>query len=165
MSDKLRGKHILERWTVGIKREDKKHENMPAIFESLAGQLFAAGIEFETAYDLMKTSAKLMYPVPEVIKRVYASNPMKKFQTLMEFTKSWHESLDKSAIVAFYGYYDIEGSDPTKIPPSKKISPVKQEDEGGIVSDDELNQEDFWKSTKSVKRDRPWLFDDEDQAQ
>lgn len=163
MSEKSRAKLLLERWAVGIKREDRRQENMPGLFESLAGQLFAAGIDFEAAYDAMKTSAKIMYPVPEVIKHVYARSSMKKYQNYNEFTKSWHESLDKSALAAFYGYYDIEGSDPTKIPPSKKIPVVKQDEGGGMVTEDQLNEEDYWKSVKSVSRKKPWLFLDDEE--
>jgi hypothetical protein len=163
MSDKSRAKLILERWLINIKREDRKHDKMPGIFDSLAAQLFAAGIEFDAAYDLVKTGSKMMYPATETVKIVY--NRSKKRSSLQEFTKTWQESLDKSALEAFYTYYDIEGIDPTKIAPTKKVSVVKTEEPGGMVTEDELNEEDFWKSTKSVSRAKPWLFDDEEVAQ
>jgi hypothetical protein len=102
MSDKSRAKLILERWTVNIKREDRRHDKMPGIFSALAGQLFAAGIDFDAAYDCMKVGSKTMYPAPEAIKHVYSHSKKKKTQSFQEFTRTWHESLDRSAMEAFY---------------------------------------------------------------
>ena len=163
MFDKSKTKLLLERWAVSIKREDRKHDNMPGIFDDLASQLFSAGIEFDVAYLTMKAAAKEMYPVSETIKHVYARSPMKKMSSLQEFTKSWQESLDKSSLKAFYEYYDIDGVDPSKIKQIQKVKSSKVDD-GGIVSEDELNQEDFWKSSRKVSKNKPWLFEDKDQG-
>ncbi len=163
MSDKMTAKHILERWNVSIKREDRKHENMQPLFEQLASQLFAAGVSFEISHDLMKQGAKSLYPTQETIKHVHGRSPARKFKNLVEFTRGWQESLDTAALEAFYLYYDIQGIDPNKLAPTKKLSVVKQDEHQGMVTEDELNEEDFWKSTKIVTKSKPWLFSDEDQ--
>lgn len=163
MFDRGKTKLLLERWSVSITREDRKHDNMPSIFDDLASQLFAAGIEFDVAYETMKAASKTMYPIPETIKHVYNRSSMKKVSSLQEFTRSWQESLDKSSLKAFYEYYSIDGVDASKIKQIKKVKASKATDEGGMVTEDELNQEDFWKSSKKVTKNKPWLFEDKDQ--
>lgn len=160
MSDKTVAKFIYERWITAIKSEDKRG-NMKPTFEVLAADLFAAGVAFEIANDMLKQAAKDLYPNNSIIKKVYAVSNARKWSSLIEFTANWHKKLDETALASFYEYYDIEGIDPNKLAPTKKLKVLKQEAEG-MVSDDELNQEDFWKSTKLVTKSNPWLFDKED---
>lgn len=158
MSDKSKAKLLFERWTVSIKREDRRHEKMPELFDDLVMQLFTAGIEFELAHETAKAASKYMYPSIDVIKHVYNKSSAKKFQTMQEFIKSWQDSLDKSALTAFYNYYSIEDD-----PLLKKTNKESKSVGHGMVTEDELNQQDFWKSVKGVSKEKPWLFNDEDQ--
>lgn len=154
MSDKIRARLIVERWNTSISREDRKHDKMSGLFDSLCEEMFHAGIEFETAYDSAKEAAKLLYPAAAVVKTVFAASKYKAKTTVQDFAKSWHDSLDKAALEAFYTYYDIAGA------PKANKKPIKTT---GMVTDDELNEQDFWKSVKSVSKDNPWVFNDKDQ--
>lgn len=152
MTDKNKAKLILERWLIGIKREDRRHDKMPSLFDSLASQLFLAGIDFDVSYSCMKEASKSLYPAAETVRHVYSKSIAKKGLSINDFAKKWHESLDKASLEAFYEYYKIDGIENTKV--------LSKPDSSGMKTEDELNEEDFWKSTKLVSKDRPWLYED-----
>lgn len=158
MTDKSRAKHILERWTISVKREDRRKENMSPLFDGIASELFVAGVPFEMSYDIMKEAAKNLYPSKVAVQRTY--NQHKSKTSFVEFTKAWHDTLDKLALEAFYAYYNISEHDgkAAQAPKKQSIS-IK----AGIKSEDEMNEEDFWSSVKSVTKTNPWLFKDEDE--
>jgi hypothetical protein len=149
MSDKIKARHIVERWHLSIKKEDRTKENMGRIFDDVAAQLFAAGIEFDVAYEAMLESAKLMYPKVGVAEATFNKLKIPNLKFL-DFLKNWQETLNKGAQTAFYGYFEIDGLDMNKLPQKPKT---------GAKNEDELNEEDFWASTKLTTRDKPWLFD------
>lgn len=154
MSDRLRAKLMVERWSSSLSREDRKHSKMPGLFDSLCEDMFHAGIDFDAAYDAMKEAAKNYYPKAEVVKNTFANMKFKNKTTVQDFAKSWHETIDKGALEAFYTYYKIEGTTSKQNnKPAKSI---------GMTTDDELNEQDFWKSVKSVSKDNPWVFGDND---
>jgi hypothetical protein len=154
MTDKVRARLIVERWSSGITRDDRKHDKMQGIFSSLAEDLFYAGIAFDSAYTSIKEAAKLMYPPAHVVKKYFSSLKHGSHSTVQDFARSWHENIDKTALEAFYQFYEIEGA-------TKRSD--KNQKPAGMKTDDELNEEDFWKSVKSVTKDNPWIFSDEDQ--
>lgn len=154
MSDKTRAKLIVERWSTSLSREDRRHDKMSSLFDSLCEEMFHAGIEFDTAYEAMKEAAKAYYPPAAVVKNTFAASKFKAKTTVQDFAKSWHETIDKGSLEAFYNYYEIEGASKQNKKPAKST---------GMVTDDELNEQDFWKSVKSVSKDNPWVFNDEDQ--
>jgi hypothetical protein len=162
MSDKIRAKQILERWHSNIKSEDKKSKNMPPLFDAIAYELFAGGIDFETAETTMKEAGKRMYPASDLVRAFYKNRSRGKDQTIQEFTKLWHESLDSAAMKALYDHFDIVGVDYTKVSTVKRTQPQLNPASPGMKTEDELNEEDFWKSTKLVTKDNPWLFGDEE---
>jgi len=164
MSDNKRARQILERWNSNIKIEDKKHKNMPPLFDAIACDLQAGGIEFEVAEDIMKEAAKRMYPSADLCRNTYKNKKMRggTDQTIQEYTRAWQESLDAAAMKALYDHYDIVGIDYTKVSTVKRIEPKLNPDASGMKTEDELNDEDFWKSTKLVTKDNPWLFSDEE---
>lgn len=154
MSDKTRSKLILERWHSGISKDDRRHENLLSLFDSLVEDMFHAGIGFDSAYDSIKEAAKLLYPSASTVKHVFSVSPYRKNSTIQDFARIWHESIDKTSLEAFYGHYNIEGTSRSSDKKSTKVS--------GMQTEDALNEEDFWKSVKSVSKNSPWLFADED---
>jgi hypothetical protein len=157
MTDKNRAKFIFERWSISVKREDRRKENMSPLFDSIASELFVAGVPFDMAHSIMREASKSLYPSKIAVQRTY--NQHKNGSTFVEFTKAWHDTLDKLALEAFYSYYPIDEVDAIQTPISKKHSiNIKV----GAKSEDEANEEDFWKSVRSVTKTNPWLFNDED---
>ena len=157
MNDKQKAKFLFEKWYVNINKKDRRHDNMDPLFSSLAEELFMAGIEFDVAYDTMNSASKSMYPVSETIKFVYSKSPFRKNKTLNEFTKDWHEILNKQAKQAFFSFYTINDN-------TNEQASAKQKTNSGtkkMKTDDEMNEEHFWNSVKEVSKDNPWLFDED----
>ena len=133
---------------------------MPSLFNDVANELFCAGIDIDTAEETIKSAAKYLYPSPELVRNFHKTNG--KGQTIQEYTKAWQNSLNNSAMKEFYEFYDIDGVDRTKVPSIKKNDKTSKSDDVETKSTDALNQEDFWRSVKSVTKKRPWLFSDDE---
>lgn len=155
MSDRSRARLILERWNTSISREDRRHDKMSGLFNSLCEDMFFAGIEFDAAYDCVKEAAKLLYPSAGVVKSTYGKNPKIKmiYPNVEDFARSWHDNLNKAALESFYSYYQIDGMESAKdkVPAGSSAK-----------DDDALNEEHFWKLNKLTTKDNPWLFKDEE---
>lgn len=165
-----KSKLILERWKAGISKEDRKHDKLNGLFDNLFMEMAAAQVVFDDAYLVMKIATKLLYPDFVIVKNVYAKSSKKKYQSLQEFQTEWNGSVDKISIASFYTFYQIEGTDrPVEVTYSnvhKSVISISDtpinEAVSGMKTEDEMNEEDFWKCVKSVTREHPWLFAPED---
>ena len=74
--------------------------------------------------------------------------------------ESWKDDITNKGLASFYDLFPLEDQ-PDKPVPVKKAT-GKANTLEGVKTDDDLNADDFYKSSKMVTRDNPRLFGNED---
>jgi len=108
MTDKKTALLKVESWHSKIEFRNLKSDILAVLLEELAEDIFSCGVPFDIAREAMLLAGKKSYPLTFVVKRIYDTSPKKKYMTLIEFTKQWHDDIDTQAMRAFYMYYDID---------------------------------------------------------
>lgn len=148
--------HIFEKWCIDYIEMDKKRESIRDNFDQLFYALHNANTPWEKAREIADDAIKHHLPSPSTTKHVY--NAKKKFIKLSfkEWSESWEADIRNKGLASFYEFFPLEFETdfkPTKTPRGKAHTLE------GMKTDDDLNEEDFYKSSKLVSKSNPYLFD------
>lgn len=166
MTKNIKAKRIFEKWKVDYIAMDKKMSSVRSNFDELFYALYIASISFDTAYDYVDDAVAHHLPSASTAKYVWniKKNSVKKTSpdmTYKEWLDRWKEDIRIKALASFYELFPIENEIPRDII-SKPIKESKTKINESIKTDDELNEEDFYKSSKIFSKDKPFIFLDEE---
>jgi hypothetical protein len=152
---KNKAEHVYEKWCVDYVKMDKKRESIRDNFDQLFFALYNESVSWEDARNIADEAIKHHLPTASTAKHIWGLK--KKFIRLSykEWVESWEEDIRNKGLASFYDMFPLESNAPKKEPPPKTTRAKKTE---GIKTDDELNAEDFYNSTKLVTKDNPRLF-------
>ena len=157
MKSKTKASRIFEKWRIDYIKMDKKRENIRDNFDQLFIALYNAAIPWEESREIADDAIKHHLPSKSTAKFIYAAKKRYTKLSFSEWVDSWEEDISNKGLASFYDLFPLE-DEPDKPVPVKKTS-SKANSLEGIKTDDELNAEDFYKSSKLVTKDNPYLFD------
>ena len=155
MKSKTKASHIYEKWCVDYVDMDKKRDSIRDNFDQLFFELFNASVSWEEARELAEDAIKHHLPSSSTAKHIWSLK--KKFIKLQfkEWVESWEQDIRNKGLASFYDLFPLENNTPDKPLPTKKVRAKKTQ---GMQTEDELNAEDFYNSTKLVTKENPLLF-------
>lgn len=160
MSSKTKANRIFEKWRVDYVEMDKKRESIRDNFDQLFFALYNANIPWEESRDIADDAIKHHLPSTSTAKFIYAAKKRFTKLSFKEWKESWEEDIRNKGLASFYDLFPLE-DEPEKPAPTKRAT-GKANSLKGMKTDDDLNAEDFYKSSKLVTRDNPRLFGNED---
>ena len=156
MKSKTKANRIYEKWRVDYVDMDKKRESIRDNFDQLFISLYNAAIPWEESREIADEAIKHHLPSASTAKFIYAAKKRYTKLSFKEWVTSWEEDIRNKGLASFYELFPLD-EEPDKPVPVKKAS-SKANSLEGIKTDDDLNEEDFYKSSKSVSRSSPFLF-------
>lgn len=160
MKSKTKAAHIFEKWRVDYVEMDKKRENIRDNFDQLFFALYNAAIPWEESREIANDAIKHHLPSTSTAKFIYAARKRYTKLSFKEWVESWEADISNKGLASFYDLFPLE-DEPNKPIPVKKAT-GKANTLEGMKTDDDLNEEDFYKSSKTVSRNNPFLFGNED---
>lgn len=157
MKSKTKASRIFEKWRVDYVEMDKKRESIRDNFDQLFFALYNAAIPWEESREVADDAIKHHLPSASTAKFIYAAKKRYTKLSFKEWVESWEVDITNKGLASFYDLFPLE-DEPDKPTPVKKVT-GKANSLEGIKTDDELNAEDFYKSSKLVTKDSPYLFD------
>jgi len=157
VKSKTKASRIFEKWRVDYVEMDKKRESIRDNFDQLFIALYNAVIPWEEAREIADDAIKHHQPSASTAKFIYAAKKRYTKLSFKEWVESWQADITNKGLASFYDLFPLE-DEPNKPVPVKKAT-GKSNTLEGIKTDDELNAEDFYKSSKLVTKDSPYLFD------
>lgn len=155
VSKKTKANRIFEKWKVDFVKMDKKRENMRENFDQLFYSLYAASIPYDIAREIVDDAVGYSLPSHSTAKYVWKVKKPYVKTSYKEWLDGWKDDIRNKALAAYYELYPIEEKDILPPPlPTKKTRKTQK----GIATDDELNEEDFYNSSKKVTRENPFFF-------
>lgn len=147
---------IFDKWKAGIRKEDRRHEALPAVFDLLFAELSVNNVDFDVAHELAKLATKHMYPSKIIVAKVYDKSHYKKLMSENEFFSDWKSNVDTVGMSSFYSYFKMDGLEAVSV----NDMPDKICDNTQRIPDNEdsLNAEEFWKKTTLVTKENPWFY-------
>ena len=155
MKSKTKANHIFEKWRVDYVEMDKKRESIRENFDQLFIALYNATIPWEESREIADDAIKYHLPSTSTAKFIYAAKKRFTKLSFKEWVESWEADITNKGLASFYDVFPLE-DEPDKPLPTKKAGKVNSLK--GMQSDDELNADDFYKSSKLVTKDNPRLF-------
>lgn len=160
MKSKAKANRIFEKWRVDYVEMDKKRESIRDNFDQLFVALYNAAIPWEESREVADDAIKHHLPSVSTAKFIYAAKKRYTKLSFKEWVASWEEDIRNKGLAAFYDMFPLD-DEPEKPAPVKKTV-ARSKPSAGIKTDDDLNEDDFYKSSKLVTKDSPYLFDNED---
>lgn len=151
MTDRSTARKIFEKWCVDYMDMDKSMENVYNNFAMLFTELDDFRVPWDVARDYADKAIEFHMPSNSTAKFVYKIKN-KTHIPFKDWVADWKEAIKQKGLHVFYEVYPIEDE------PVKKSRKLKGD---GKKSTDEINSEDFYKSSKLVSKEKPLLFGDE----
>jgi len=158
LKSKTKANHIFEKWRVDYVEMDKKRGSIRDNFDQLFFALYNAAIPWEESREIADDAIKHHLPSASTAKFIYAAKRRYTKLSFKEWVESWEEDIRNKGLASFYDLFPLE-EEPDKPVPTKKTR-TKADSLEGIKTDDDLNEDDFYKSSKTISRNSPFLFGD-----
>jgi hypothetical protein len=161
----VKAKRIYEKWKVDYITMDKKMSSIRGNFDELFHALYIASVSFDDAYEYVDEAVAHHLPPASTAKYVWnikksSAKRINPDLTYKEWLDQWKEEIRIKALASFYELFPIENDVPRDII-AKSIKESNKINKG-VKTDDELNEEDFYKSSKVFSRDKPFIFIDKE---
>lgn len=156
MKSKTKANRIFEKWKVDYVEMDKKRESIRDNFDQLFVALYNAAIPWEESREIADDAIKHHLPSKSTAKFIYAAKKRYTKLSFPDWVASWEEDIRNKGLASFYELFPLDEEPKKPIPVKKKQS--KADTKEGVKTDDDLNEEDFYKSSKIVSRNNPLLF-------
>ena len=158
MSDNEVANMIFRSWKSELKDKDRSMKSVRPNFDELAHSLYAADVSPETARNFIKPAFKAHMFTEEQARRKYKTMT-RKWKPYNEWRDSWAEAIEDAANAAFMVYFSPVNKNIQKIEQVVISSPSEDIED---IDDDTLNEDQFYRRTKKVTKDNPWLFGQEE---
>jgi hypothetical protein len=162
VSKKIKANRIYEKWKVDFVNMDKKRDSIRDNFDQLFYALYCATIPWDMAREIVDDAVAHHLPTPSTIKYVWNARKQHIKLPYKDWLDNWKDDIRNKALASFYEYFPLD-EEPEVPPPLSQTknthSNNKKTQNQGLKTDDELNEEDFYQSSKLFTRDTPFLFD------
>ena len=164
MSKTTKANRIVDKWKVDLAKLDKKNPSLLDHYDQLFYSLYIAAVEFDIAREIAENIIPLVLPSMSIAKSVWQKRRHAVKMTFPEWLELWKNNIRNDILAAYYEYYPIELGEAKPPPPKQVVKTSKANSLDGMKTDDELNEEDFYRSSKKVTRDNPFIFHKEDKS-
>lgn len=157
--NKTKADHVYEKWKIDYINMDKKSDSIRDNFDQLFYALFNASTPWEEARDIADDAIKHHLPTASTAKFVWTTKKRFVKLSFKDWTDSWETDIRNKGLASFYVMFPLETEPDKPLPIPQTLTKAK---ESSIQTDDELNTEDLYNSSKIISKERPWFFGNED---